>query len=237
MAGANAPETIRKALAMGAAGGIHVSDASLAGSDVVSTARVLAAALRELEADLILAGADTSDGGRRRRAAGRRGAPGLPYLSYAAKIEPDPAAGTVRVNRISPTGYDVLEAPMPALIVVHAGPRRAALPLAQGDHGGALQDGRGRPLAAVGVGRRRSAGRRGGRHEGPRGLGAAAARRRRGSSATRRTRPPARSWRSSPSGGSSDGRRHLGPRRDEVFRGVVQLPFVVGVCAPRFRLP
>ncbi len=42
---------------------------------------------------------------------------GLPYLSYAAKIEPDPAAGTVRVNRISPTGYEILEAPLPALVV------------------------------------------------------------------------------------------------------------------------
>ena len=41
---------------------------------------------------------------------------GLPLLSYAAKIEPDAAARTVRVRRISPTGYDVLEAPMPALI-------------------------------------------------------------------------------------------------------------------------
>jgi electron transfer flavoprotein beta subunit len=41
---------------------------------------------------------------------------GLPYLSYAAKIEPAPDAGTVRVHRISPTGFDVLEAPMPALI-------------------------------------------------------------------------------------------------------------------------
>jgi electron transfer flavoprotein beta subunit len=41
---------------------------------------------------------------------------GLPYLSYAATIEPDPAAGTVRVHRISPTGYDVLESPMPAVI-------------------------------------------------------------------------------------------------------------------------
>ncbi len=41
---------------------------------------------------------------------------GLPYLSYAARIEPDMAAGTVRVRRITPTGYDLLEAPMPALI-------------------------------------------------------------------------------------------------------------------------
>ena len=41
---------------------------------------------------------------------------GLPYLSYAARIEPDDG-GRVRVRRISPTGYDVLEAPLPALVV------------------------------------------------------------------------------------------------------------------------
>jgi electron transfer flavoprotein beta subunit len=116
MAGAAAPETIRKALAMGAAGGIHVADASLAGSDVVSTTRVLAGALRAIEADLIFAGADTSDGGAGIVPAGIAALLRLPYLSYAAKIEPDPAAGRVRVHRISPTGFDVLEAPMPAVI-------------------------------------------------------------------------------------------------------------------------
>jgi electron transfer flavoprotein beta subunit len=42
---------------------------------------------------------------------------GLPYLSYAAKIEPSPDAGTVRVHRIAPKGFDVIEAPMPALVV------------------------------------------------------------------------------------------------------------------------
>jgi electron transfer flavoprotein beta subunit len=41
---------------------------------------------------------------------------GLPYLSYAATIEPDPAKRSVKVQRITPEGYDVLEAPMPALI-------------------------------------------------------------------------------------------------------------------------
>ena len=41
----------------------------------------------------------------------------LPYLSSAAKVEPNIEAGTVRVRRISATGFDVLEAPMPALIV------------------------------------------------------------------------------------------------------------------------
>ena len=117
MAGAAAPETMRKALAMGAASGTLISDDTLAGSDTLSTTRVLAAALAAMEFDLVLAGADTSDGGAGVVPPGVAALTGLPYLSYAAEIKPDPAARTVRVNRISPTGYDVLEAPMPALIV------------------------------------------------------------------------------------------------------------------------
>jgi electron transfer flavoprotein beta subunit len=117
MAPPSAPETMRKALAMGAASGTLVTDPALEGSDVVTTTRVLAAALKETEYDLLFAGADTSDGGGGVVPAGVATLLGLPYLSYAAKIEPDEAARTVRVRRISPTGFDVLEAPMPALIV------------------------------------------------------------------------------------------------------------------------
>ena len=117
MAPSNAPETLRKALAMGANSGVHVTDPTLAGSDTLSTARVLAAALQGEEYDLLFAGADTSDGGAGIVPAGVATLLGLPYLSYAAKIEPDEAAGKVRVQRISPTGFDVLEAPMPAMIV------------------------------------------------------------------------------------------------------------------------
>jgi electron transfer flavoprotein beta subunit len=117
MAGPGAPDTMRKALAMGAASGTLVTDDSLAGSDTLSTARVLAGVLRDMDYDLLLAGADTSDGGAGVVPAGVATMLGLPYLSYAAKIEPNPEAGTVRVNRISPTGYEVLESPMPALIV------------------------------------------------------------------------------------------------------------------------
>jgi electron transfer flavoprotein beta subunit len=116
MAPPNAPETLRKALAMGATRGVHVTDPALAGSCAVSTARVLAAALRTLEYDLVLAGVDTSDGVGGVVPAAIAAHLGLPYLSTAARIEPDEAAGTVRVRRISPTGYDLLEAPMPAII-------------------------------------------------------------------------------------------------------------------------
>jgi electron transfer flavoprotein beta subunit len=117
MAGPTAPETMRKALAMGVASGTLVTDDALGGSDTVSTTRVLAAALRSLEFDLVFAGADTSDGGAGVVPPGVAALLGLPYLSYAAKIEPDPGERRVRVHRISATGYDVLEAPMPALVV------------------------------------------------------------------------------------------------------------------------
>lgn len=110
-------DTLRKALATGAARAVHVADHALAGSDTLSTTRVLAAALRDLEYDLAFAGADTSDGGAGVVHAGVAALLGLPLLSYAARIEPDEEAGTVRVHRISATGFDVLEAPMPALVV------------------------------------------------------------------------------------------------------------------------
>ena len=117
MAPATGVETMRKGLAMGAHRGVLVTDPALAGSDAWSTVQVLAAALRGMEYDLVLAGFDTSDGVAGVVGAGVATLLKLPYLSSAAKIEPDEAAGTVRVRRISPTGFDVLEAPMPALIV------------------------------------------------------------------------------------------------------------------------
>ena len=66
--------------------------------------------------DLVLAGVDTSDGVGGTIPAAVAAHLGLPLLSYATRIEPDEAAGSVRVRRISATGYDLLEAPMPAVI-------------------------------------------------------------------------------------------------------------------------
>ena len=118
MAPANAVETMRKALAMGAQRGILVTDPALAGADLPTTIRVLAAAIvAEPEPfDLILAGFDTSDGNGGAVAAGIAARLGLPLCSAAALIEPDPAAGSVRVRRLSAKGYDVVEAPMPAVL-------------------------------------------------------------------------------------------------------------------------
>ncbi len=116
MAPANGTETMRKALALGALRGIHVTDDALAGADLPSTIRVLAAAAAQEPFDLLLGGLDTSDGAGGAVTAGVAARLGLPLLSAAAKIEPDPAAGRVRVHRLSARGYDVVEAPMPAVV-------------------------------------------------------------------------------------------------------------------------
>jgi electron transfer flavoprotein beta subunit len=116
MAPANGVETMRKALAMGAMRGVLVTDDALAGADIPTTIRVLAAAAATQEWDLLLGGLDTSDGAGGVVTAGVAARLGLPLLSAAGQIEPDEAAGKVRVRRLSAKGYDLLEAPMPAVI-------------------------------------------------------------------------------------------------------------------------
>ena len=112
---AGATEPIRKALAMGAARAVHVVDDAIKGSDMRATLDILAAALRKMEYDLVFAGADTSDGQGGVLGAALAVRLGVPYLSYASEIEP--IDGGVRIHRLSPTGYDVLEAPTPAVVM------------------------------------------------------------------------------------------------------------------------
>jgi len=112
---ANAADALRKALAMGAARAVHVVDDGMRGSDVVATVNVLTAALEKLEFDLVFAGADTSDGQGGVVGAAVAVRLGLPYLSYASEIEPTDTG--VRIHRLSATGYDVLEAPTPAVVM------------------------------------------------------------------------------------------------------------------------
>jgi electron transfer flavoprotein beta subunit len=109
-------DAIRKALAMGAARAVHVTDPAIAGSDLQASARILAAAVGRTEHDLVLAGFDSSDGAAGVIPSMLAMLLGLPYLSNAADIEPA-GEGRVRVRRLSATGYDVIEAPTPALVM------------------------------------------------------------------------------------------------------------------------
>jgi electron transfer flavoprotein beta subunit len=112
---AGATEPLRKALAMGAARAVHVADDAVRGSDTRATVEILTAALRKISFDLAFVGADTSDGQGGVVGAAVAVKLGLPYLSYASEIEPTDTG--VRIHRLTTTGYDVLEAPTPAVVM------------------------------------------------------------------------------------------------------------------------
>ena len=117
MGPAAAMDALRKGLAMGATRAYHVQDAGLAGSGMRATVDVLAAALGKLTFDLVFAGADSSDGLGGVVGAALAARLGLPYLSYASEIEPATDGSSVTIHRLSSAGYDVLEAPTPALVM------------------------------------------------------------------------------------------------------------------------
>ena len=110
---------LRTALAMGAARAILVSDAALAGSDALSTAKVLAAAVRRVEPELVIAATESTDGYTGTLPVQLAELLGLPSVSFAKRLEV--SAGTVRADRQTESGYDEVEVPLPAVVTVTAG--------------------------------------------------------------------------------------------------------------------
>jgi electron transfer flavoprotein beta subunit len=111
-----AMDALRKALAMGADRAVLVTDEAAAGSDLVATSRVLASALEREGADVILFGqqAADSDGAVLWAAVAERLR--LPMISQLAELTT--GDGTVRGKRQTEFGYDVIEAPLPAVLAV-----------------------------------------------------------------------------------------------------------------------
>src|SRR6185312_1340512 len=92
-----ATESIRKALSMGADKAVHVSDEAIHGSDAIATSAVLAAALGQLEYDLILCGAEATDAQMSVMPALLSERLGIPQLSGARKLTIE--GGTAKVER------------------------------------------------------------------------------------------------------------------------------------------
>ena len=111
-----ATDSLRKALAMGADRAVLVSDDALAGSDLVATSAVLAKALEREEADLVLLGQQGSDSDGAVLGAALADRLRLPMFSQAAELTV--SDGSVRGKRQTEFGYDVIEAPLPAIVAV-----------------------------------------------------------------------------------------------------------------------
>src|SRR5262245_52142334 len=109
-------DSLRKALAMGADRALLISDDAAAGSDLVATSRLLAAALAKEEPDLVLFGQQASDADGAVLWAAVAERLGRPVVSQAMELTVD--GGSLHVKRQTEHGYDTLEAPLPAVVAV-----------------------------------------------------------------------------------------------------------------------
>ena len=109
-------DVLRKALAMGADRAVLVSDEAAAGSDLVATSYALAKALEREAPDLVLFGqqAADSDGAVLWAAVAERLR--RPLISQAAELTLE--SGSVTGKRQTEFGYDVIRAPLPAVVAV-----------------------------------------------------------------------------------------------------------------------
>jgi electron transfer flavoprotein beta subunit len=108
--------TLGKALALGADRAVLVSDEALAGADIWLTAKVLAAALEREEADLVLFGQQAADSESYVMAAAVADRLQRPLVTQVAELTLE--GQTIRAKRQTEEGYDVIEAPLPAVVSV-----------------------------------------------------------------------------------------------------------------------
>jgi electron transfer flavoprotein beta subunit len=125
-----AVEVLRKAMAMGATEGILISDARLRGSDALTTARVLAAAIKRAAPALVIACTESTDGYTGMVPAAIAELLGWPSLTFAKQLEVD--GDKVRIHRQTPNGHDLVEAEVPAVVTVTGGINEPRYPTLKG---------------------------------------------------------------------------------------------------------
>jgi electron transfer flavoprotein beta subunit len=112
----SAQPIVRKALSYGLDGGIQITDDAIAGSDAIGTARVIAAALKDEEFDLVIFGNAATDARTSLVPAAVAELLGIPALTYARHLEVD--GDQVVVHREHEEGWDVVESSLPAVVSV-----------------------------------------------------------------------------------------------------------------------
>src|SRR5271168_4960279 len=110
---------LRTGLAMGAAKAILVSDPALAGSDALGTAKVLAAAIKRANPDLVVMATESTDGYTGTLPVQVAELLGFPSVTFAKAIAVD--GNSVTVERQTEAGYDDVVCPLPAVVTVTAG--------------------------------------------------------------------------------------------------------------------
>src|SRR6187397_3707545 len=109
-------DSLRKALAMGADRAVLVSDDAAAGSDLVATSLILAKALEREQPDLVLFGQQSSDSDGAVLWAAVAERLRRPVISQVAELTLE--GGSLTGKRQTEFGYDVIRAPLPAVVAV-----------------------------------------------------------------------------------------------------------------------
>jgi electron transfer flavoprotein beta subunit len=124
-------EAIRTALAMGADKGVLINDPALENSDALGIAKALAAAIKQIDFDLIFTGQRGVDDDNGIVGSALAELLGIPQISVVLKVEVSEDGKVVKATRPVEGQSLVIEAQLPVLLTAQKGlnePRYASLP-------------------------------------------------------------------------------------------------------------
>jgi electron transfer flavoprotein beta subunit len=144
-----AMDSLRKALAMGADRAVLVSDEGAAGSDLLATGRALAKVLEREEPELVLFGQQSSDADGAVLWASVADRLRRPMVSQVAELTID--GDSLSGKRQTEFGYDVISAPLPAVVAVSDAINEPRYPSLKGIMGAKKKPQETKGLADLGV--------------------------------------------------------------------------------------
>jgi len=111
-------DLLRETVAVGVDNAVLLSDRAFAGADSLATAYALSMGIRKIGAyDVIICGKQATDGDTAQVGPSLAEKLGIPHTTYVRKIE-EVTPNTIRCQRMTEDGYEVIEMPLPAVITV-----------------------------------------------------------------------------------------------------------------------
>jgi len=127
-----AMEAVRKAVSIGAEGGIHVEGPDEALSDPLTTARILAASIHALPYDLILCGRKATDDDAAQVGPMVAELLGIPHVGAVVEVQIAPDQRSLIATRDDEGGQERVRCPIPALLTAQKGLNEPRVPTIQG---------------------------------------------------------------------------------------------------------
>jgi electron transfer flavoprotein beta subunit len=145
-------EALRSVLAMGCDRAIHVNDPALAAADTLTTARALAAVVKQEAPQLVLCGRQAIDDDMGATGAQLAEVLGWPCASWIMEEAVDADARNVRVGRQVEGGLEVFDLPLPAVLSAQKGINEPRYPTLKGIMGAKKKEVKDVKAADLGLG-------------------------------------------------------------------------------------